>query len=537
MSLPWRCLMGPRLYKIYGSLLQNGESEVYVPNILERFGNKIFQVIYVVQYVGMFTSPILALSFYRWESLSLNSAIRLGTGLGLLVVVALVLRGAGRCFNPTYTTFLGILEEAQRLPRPPAKAMEPLRQYEFDFASWPVNFKWSDISADDNKARVYVERAGGVADMHGNIFSRTLQLPTRLVAYILTSSLGKYLMYPGCIQLLQLAIDNLLSQGREKLVKDFGGKRNKLLARDGNTIDTMLVDRRAKGQYPNGRTLVVCCEGNAGFYELGLMTTPLEAGYSVIGWNHPGFGGSTGSPYPSQEQNAVDAVMQFAIHSAGFREEDILIYGWSIGGYSSTWAAMNYPQISGLILDATFNHVLPLAVNRMPGCLNSIVTLAVSNHLNLNPGDQLARYPGPVTIVRRTQDEIITTDETQLRCNCGNDLMLRLIKSRYPGLLCPQATEVLWQWLAEPFQGSNLTEWGVDGDLCSSLLSSYIAQHGESYPYTIGEDMSIDEKTKMLLYLSSKYLVDVPSGHNNPLEKHFFWRPWRPLTDSYIQVD
>ncbi|MPC84013.1 Protein ABHD16A [Portunus trituberculatus] len=52
-----------------------------------------------------------------------------------------------------------------------------------------------------------------------------------------------------------------------------------------------------------------------------------------------------GSPYPGQEQNAVDAVMQFAIHSAGFREEDILIYGWSIGGYSSTWAAMNYPQV------------------------------------------------------------------------------------------------------------------------------------------------------------------------------------------------
>ncbi|MPC86216.1 Protein ABHD16A [Portunus trituberculatus] len=23
------------------------------------------------------------------------------------------------------------------------------------------------------------------------------------------------------------------------------------------------------------------------------MTTPLEAGYSVLGWNHPGFGGST----------------------------------------------------------------------------------------------------------------------------------------------------------------------------------------------------------------------------------------------------
>ena len=37
-------------------------------------------------------------------------------------------------------------------------------------------------------------------------------------------------------------------------------------------------------------------------------------GYSVLGWNHPGFGGSTGAPFPDQEANAVDTVMQFAIN-------------------------------------------------------------------------------------------------------------------------------------------------------------------------------------------------------------------------------
>lgn len=63
----------------------------------------------------------------------------------------------------------------------------------------------------------------------------------------------------------------------------------------------MFVDRRnnskqetgKKSPNSNGDILVVCCEGNAGFYEIGIMTTPLDAGYSVLGWNHPGFGGST----------------------------------------------------------------------------------------------------------------------------------------------------------------------------------------------------------------------------------------------------
>ena len=38
-----------------------------------------------------------------------------------------------------------------------------------------------------------------------------------------------------------------------------------------------------------GETLVICCEGNAGFYEVGCMVTPFNCGYSVLGWNHPGF--------------------------------------------------------------------------------------------------------------------------------------------------------------------------------------------------------------------------------------------------------
>lgn len=47
----------------------------------------------------------------------------------------------------------------------------------------------------------------------------------------------------------------------------------------------------------NGDTLVICSEGNAGFYEIGIMATPIEGGYSVLGWNHPGFGGSSVSSW------------------------------------------------------------------------------------------------------------------------------------------------------------------------------------------------------------------------------------------------
>ena len=38
---------------------------------------------------------------------------------------------------------------------------------------------------------------------------------------------------------------------------------------------------------------VIGFEGNAGFYEMGCTGTPLDLNYSVLGWNHPGFGGSS----------------------------------------------------------------------------------------------------------------------------------------------------------------------------------------------------------------------------------------------------
>ena len=46
---------------------------------------------------------------------------------------------------------------------------------------------------------------------------------------------------------------------------------------------------------------------------------------------------------------AVDSVMQFAINKLGFKVENIVVMGWSIGGYTSTWLAMNYPEIKGLV--------------------------------------------------------------------------------------------------------------------------------------------------------------------------------------------
>ena len=52
---------------------------------------------------------------------------------------------------------------------------------------------------------------------------------------------------------------------------------------------------------------------------------------------------------PSQEHNAVNAVMQYAINRLGFPIDSIILFAWSIGGYAASWAAVNYPDISHLV--------------------------------------------------------------------------------------------------------------------------------------------------------------------------------------------
>lgn len=56
-----------------------------------------------------------------------------------------------------------------------------------------------------------------------------------------------------------------------------------------------------------------------------------------------------GKPFPDQDQNAMDAVVQFAINKLGFSPENIVMFGWSIGGYSSLWASSQFPDIKGVV--------------------------------------------------------------------------------------------------------------------------------------------------------------------------------------------
>ncbi|XP_066991578.2 phosphatidylserine lipase ABHD16A [Anabrus simplex] len=526
-----QCLFSPRLYKMYGDRRGDG---MYDPNHFEKWGDQVIQSFYVMWGLGMYTWPVVAAVMYRRGYFALDGILTIAkcaTGVGLVLALSYFVRGLGRVTSPQYTEFMRVLNAAKKNFNKDTK--RALSQYDFDFDSWPVEFKWSDVEGDEKKHRLFMQRPSSRHSAVEFIFA----VPCRIITFCVAHTFGLKLMYPGSMRVLNYMFFPALLQGRVKLIAEHRGNRFKLKTQDSNEIDTMFVDNRER--HDNGSILVLCSEGNAGFYEIGTMATPIELGFSVLGWNHPGFGGSTGEPFPSQELNAVDCVMQFAIHHLGFVPENIVLFGWSIGGFPSTWVAMNYPDVKGVILDATFDDVMALAVTKMPHALEPIIKKTVRDYMNLNNFEQLVKYPGPVLLIRRTEDEVICTEDNNLSTNRGNNLLVKLLKYRYPYILNDETLPVLMDWLAvDVSQQSRIwNKYGVDEDLCNSTLLSYVAENSCSYPMRLGEGLPLELRIQLTIFLASKYMIDFKSTHCTPLPANLFQMPWDISPESdYVTI-
>ncbi|XP_071276616.1 phosphatidylserine lipase ABHD16A isoform X2 [Agelaius tricolor] len=541
------CVLGPRLYRVHrprppgpapgsggGGSTERGEpawDSYYQPRGLEKHTDSVLALASVLWSISYYASPLAVLYLYRKGLLTMSRVVPLShcaATLGLLLAGVACLRGLGRWSNPQYLEFIAVLEESHRSGSPESK--RKLGLYTFDFRSWPVDFRWDSAGPAWGGSRAVPllqtppRPRGGSRGLLGAL----RKLPCALVRLLLAHTLGRRMLFPGSVRLLQRALLPALLQGQARLIEQFGGQRVKLLACDGNEIDAMVIDRR--GRDPRGDTLVICCEGNAGFYEVGCLSTPLEAGFSVLGWNHPGFGGSTGVPLPQSEANAMDVVVRFALQQLRFAPPSIVVYAWSIGGFTATWAAMSYPELGGLVLDASFDDLVPLALKVLPRSWRELVTQTVREHLNLNNAEQLCRYQGPVLLVRRTKDEIITTTTPDdIASNRGNDLLLKLLQHRYPKVMAEEGLGAVREWLeaATPEeQSSVLRRSPPDERWCRGRLREWAGDRSPPFPWAIGEDLSPAQRRQLALYLAQQHLQNFEASHCTPLPPQAFRLPW-----------
>jgi len=525
---------GPRLHRLRDA---NGYGMPYAANNLEKSGDFFVKWMVTMSNVAYAVWPFLVWTLYRRNMLSQEGFLTIhkyGITTCFVFTTASVVRAMGRLTNNDYRRFITALYRAR------GGHVVDIRKYDYDFWAAPVDFYWSEGPRGDPRTDVPLKRVpSAVAET--SVVSKILGAPWNMCCWALANTVGYRLLYPGTLGFIQTALQPHLLQGRAKQVEEQGGWRAKLRTRDGNDIDTMFLDRRNRpvvgsGSRGNdGQYLVVCSEGNAGFYEIGCMSTPIESDYSVLGWNHPGFAGSSGTPFPAQEQEAIDAVMQYATHRLGFPEEKIILFAWSIGGYTTGFAALNYSRVRGVILDATFDHVLPLALKQMPTAVGPLVYDTVTKYANLNNAEMLLRYQGPFVLVRRTKDEIISTvgppNPIQVTSNRGNDLLMTLLINRYPLIFSAETQECARNFLAlesDSARENAITDSGMEEGICEAKFRSFLDAADSAHPtFPMHlEPSSPEEAQHLALFLISRHMRHFNSSHCTPLPLRFFDLPW-----------
>ncbi|VDK21707.1 unnamed protein product [Taenia asiatica] len=437
--------------------------------------------------------------------------------------------------NPYYKRFvITYLNAEDNLDQ---NLIDALTLYGFRYP-WPAQFDVRDL-----EPSLRFERKAGV--------TRCEESYSILVPFLsfLANTVGVRMVYPGCLGVFNSWALEPRMKALEALRSKYNARRVGLITIEGLFVEAFYVDRR-RDESENGKTLVICCEGNAGFAEIGISGVPLSSGLSILAWNHPGFGSSMGMPFPEQEVNAVEAVVLFAIHYLHFEPADIRLFGWSIGGFSATWAAMHLPIVGGLILDATFDTLDELSRNALPFIGETIPVALVQKFFNLNNIAQITEYPGPIRIIRRSNDEVISTNADEQRLsNRGNYLVFGLLKYRFPHLFNDDTEVLLWKYLAmdKAEQESYLAKHGIVDEVMAPILQHEFRKEmlefacseddasgltmdvhrSLSFPSHLGDGGISDAmKRSVLIYLTSKYFVEAKGSHCTTLDQADFQEPW-----------
>lgn len=92
-----------------------------------------------------------------------------------------------------------------------------------------------------------------------------------------------------------------------------------------------------------------------------------------------------------------------------------------------------------------------------------------------------------------------------LSTNRGNDLLIKLLKFRFPHIIDTVTVPVLRKWLnADTSERKEmLKNMEVSPSMCLRQLKHYIEENSSSFPILIGENWNEEDKSKMAVFLVS----------------------------------
>lgn len=164
---------------------------------------------------------------------------------------------------------------------------------------------------------------------------------------------------------------------------------------------------------PQNNKIIVFFHGNShnieSFYHK--LTPFVEAGYGAFIGEYRGFGGIKGNITEKNLGEDAKAAVKY-LYTQGYSNKDIILYGMSLGSYTSTHTAYSLGKeeaFAGLILEVPFDSLLNVVKQRIPN-------LFPFSHIIKDKYDntqKIAQLKLPVLIMGASDDKVVPIERAE----------------------------------------------------------------------------------------------------------------------------
>ncbi|EOY25218.1 Alpha/beta-Hydrolases superfamily protein isoform 1 [Theobroma cacao] len=176
---------------------------------------------------------------------------------------------------------------------------------------------------------------------------------------------------------------------------------------DDTSLDVLLIDTKRGNKIvafylknPYARLTVLYSHGNAAdlgqLYDL-FVQLKVNLRVNIMGYDYSGYGASTGKPSESNTYADIEAVYQCLQTEYGISQEDLILYGQSVGSGPTLHLAAKLPRLRGVVLHSGILSGLRVLCHVK-------FTFCFDIYQNIN---KIRKVKCPVLVIHGTEDDVV----------------------------------------------------------------------------------------------------------------------------------
>ncbi|XP_057977858.1 uncharacterized protein LOC131164580 [Malania oleifera] len=176
---------------------------------------------------------------------------------------------------------------------------------------------------------------------------------------------------------------------------------------DDNSLDVLLLDTKQGNRIvafylrnPYARLTLLYSHGNAAdlgqLYDL-FVQLKVNLRVNLMGYDYSGYGGSSGKPSESNTYADIEAVYECLETEYGVGQEDLILYGQSVGSGPTLHLAARLPRLRGVVLHSAILSGLRVVCHVK-------FTLCFDMYKNV---DKIRKVKCPVLVIHGTEDDVV----------------------------------------------------------------------------------------------------------------------------------